>query len=155
MVRQYELFTGSLLSGTYSLLTLTLPDGWVIQRTRIPPDIYYMGVVDGRRWILEGYATYFLSNVVTGDSYRLFIEIKKGLNPIQSEAGASITSFAGHTAYLTVTPVSIGFFRKKPAWEVVLKTVCDKTQRSIKIQITSTHKLPEDVLEAIRDSSCH
>jgi anion-transporting ArsA/GET3 family ATPase len=55
---QFELFTGSLLSGTYNFLTLTLPEGWAIQRTRIPPDIYYMGIVNGKRWILEGFAAY-------------------------------------------------------------------------------------------------
>lgn len=155
MDMQFELFTGSLLSGTYNFLTLALPDGWTIQRTRMPPDIYYMGVVNGKRWILEGYAAYFMVNVVTGDSYELAIEVKKSSRHRPVEAGEKVTSFAGHTAYLSQRDYVRGFLKKVKVKEFVLRTECDVTGRRIYISITSPYDLPEEVLEKMRESSCH
>jgi hypothetical protein len=152
---QFELFTGSLLSGTYNFLTLTLPEGWAIQRTRIPPDIYYMGIVNGKRWILEGFAAYFMVNVVTGDTYELTVEVKKASRNRPVEAGERVTSFAGHTAYISQRNYLRGFFKKTKVKELVLRTECDITGRRIYINITSPHDLPEEVLEKMRESSCH
>ncbi len=155
MARQFELFTGSLLSGIYNILTLTLPEGWTVQRTRIPPDIYYMGVVNGKRWILEGYAAYFIVNVVTGDTYELVIEVKKLSRHKPAEAGETISSFAGHTAYISQRNYVRGVFKKTTIKETTLRTECEITGRRICINITSPHDLPAEVLEKMRESSCH
>jgi hypothetical protein len=155
--RKFELFTGNLIMGTYTFITLALPEGWIVQRSANPPDVYYMGEVGGRRWILEGYAHYYLANQVTGESYDLLVEVKKGKGRKEElpEGRGKLVSLAGHRAFLKVQSYTRGFFRKEPVTEHDIKTYCDVTDRRISIQIASPSELPEEVLEALLDSECH
>ncbi len=157
MRRKFELFTGNLLMGTYTFVTLTLPEGWLIQSSRNPPDVYYMGEVGGRRWILEGYAHYYLANQVTGESYDLLVEVKKGRGRTERRLGEQdrLAYLAGHRAVVTVRSFARGLLRKEPVTEHEIRTYCDVTNRRISIQIASPSKLPEEVLEALLDSECH
>ncbi len=157
MRRKFELFTGNLLMGTYSFITLTLPEGWVIQRSKSPPDVFYMGEVGGRRWILEGYAHYYLANQVSGESYDLLLEVKKGKGRAEGrfEGLVRSVSFAGHTAFVTIRTHASGLFRKEPLTTHEIRTYCDVTNRRISIQIASPSGLPDEVLEALLDSECH
>jgi len=155
--RKFELFTGNLIMGTYTFITLALPEGWLVQRSANPPDVYYMGEVGGRRWILEGYAHYYLANQVTGESYDLLVEVKKGRGRKEDrfKEGERLVSLAGHRASVTIRSYARGFFRKEPVTEHDIRTYCDVTDRRISIQIASPSELPEEVLEALLDSECH
>lgn len=157
MRRKFELFTGNLIMGTYTFITLALPEGWIVQRSKNPPDIYYMGEVEGRRWILEGYAHYYLTNQVTGESYDLLVEVKKGKGRKEDrfKEGERLVSLAGHRAFIKVRSYTRGFFRKEPVTEHDIRTYCDVTDRRISVQIASPSELPEEVLEALLDSECH
>jgi len=155
--RKFELFTGNVLMGTYTLVTLTLPEGWTVQRSRNPPDIYYMGEVAGRRWILEGFAHYLLANQVSGESYDLVVEIRKGRGRADRHAsgGERVVRLGGHIALVTVRSYTRGLFRKERVAEHEIRTYCDVTDRRITIQVTSPSELPEEVLEALQESECH
>ncbi len=157
MRRKFELFTGNIVMGTYTIITLSLPEGWVVQRSSNPPDIYYMGEVGGRRWILEGYAHYFLANQVTGESYDLLIEVRRGRGRRERplEGLERVVKLGGHRALVTVRSYARGLFRKETVTEHEIRTYCDVTDRRISIQISSPSELPEDVLEALLESECH
>ncbi len=157
MRRKFELFTGNVVMGTYTFITLALPEGWVVQRSRNAPDIYYMGEVGGRRWVLEGYAHYYLTNLVTGESYDLLVEVKKGRGKTERRLGEQdrLAYLAGHRAVVTVRSFARGLLRKEPVTEHEIRTYCEVTNRRISIQITSPSELPEEVLEALLDSECH
>lgn len=157
MRRRFELFTGNVLMGTYTMITLTLPEGWAVQRSRSPPDIYYMGEVRGRKWILEGFAHYLLANQVTGESYDLVVEIRKGRGRSDRQAvgGERVVLLGGHRAFVAVRSYERGLFRKERVTEHEIRTYCDVTDRRITIQVTSPSELPEEVLEALLESECH
>jgi hypothetical protein len=66
-------------------------------------------------------------NVVTGDTYELTVEVKKASRNRPVEAGERVTSFAGHTAYISQRNYLRGIFKKTKVKELVLRTECDIT----------------------------
>ncbi|MEN3048049.1 MAG: hypothetical protein ABDH63_04640 [Candidatus Caldarchaeales archaeon] len=152
---RFELFTGNIVIGTYKFLTLVLPEGWAVQRSRAPSDIYYTGVVQGKGWVTEGYAHYYITNLVTGERYDLLVEVKKGTKGVDLTGQSELTTFSGHSASVSRRVYAAGLFRKREVREVTIRTVCELTSRTISIQISSQEDLPKEVMEALTESECH
>ncbi|MCS7118127.1 MAG: hypothetical protein NZ957_05025 [Thaumarchaeota archaeon] len=152
---RFELFTGNIVIGTYRFVNLVLPDGWAVQRSRAPSDVYYTGVVQGKAWVTEGYAHYYLTNLVTGDRSDLYLEVKKGIKGLDVAGQAGLKSFSGHPATIKWRSYATGIFRKREVKEVVITTVCDQTSRTISIQLVSQEELPREVVDTLLESECH
>jgi hypothetical protein len=152
---EFELSAGNIAIGTYTLLYITLPEGWGVTRAESPPDVYYTILKGGGAWVKMGEASYYLVNRVRGDVVGLDVRCRplEGWRPRRDMEGPIQVNT--HQAYIKRVLLKPGLFRRRELHELQLVVPCRDTERVLEIRFTGQGEGIDEIAPQISSLRCH
>lgn len=152
----------NILFGVANFLILSLPKAWRFGREISPPEVDSNIRRGDSLWVTSGRASHILYNEERGVGLELVVIISKGkargFKPKASEVSAQGPMRAGgHEATYLLGRVKRGFFKKKMVETLQLSFYCDRTGRTITLNLTGdcAEGDLQQILEAIPKLECH
>lgn len=103
-----------------------------------PPDISYTTMVGNSGWVQEGESTYYLVNLVSGETLELEIRCKKRTSASEEKhLNATLLNVCGHRGTVKRHTIQAGLFKRRPMQQLKLEVSCDVTNRVLEISITA------------------
>ena len=152
----------NILFGIANFLILPLPKGWRFGREISPSEVDSTTQWGDSLWVTSGRASHVVFNEDREAGLELLVKVSKGkrgkFKPKLSQMrNQGLMRLGGHDANYALGEVERGLFKKKVAQRLQLSFYCDKTNRTIAIELTG--KCPADalnqILQAMSLLQCH
>ncbi len=161
---EHLISAGNIVLGVYRFIKLKLPDGWVVRRSEIPPEIVYTSEINGVSYVAEGISYNYISHVLGDEGFQLKISCRKRSSVDESEILKRLkgrvtgtSSVSSHRSYFYIGEKRFGVFRKRSFNYAKVVFFCDVTRRLFEVEILGTGSIDHlrSILKAIESSQCH
>ena len=138
--------------GVVNFLIVSLPPGWRLVASNIPPEVDRMVAVGGVRWAVEGRAR----NGVVAEKYgaRLDVEVRGGNRLREWERTITVN---GHRGFYRVRRELRGLFRRREVEVLEINFYCDATNRTVRVRFEGPDLSRHigKLVEYFKHSVCH
>lgn len=142
------------LFGVVNFIILSLPEGSRLISGNIPPEINRIVKIGKVRWVSEGHTTNYIVHKNVAFEVKVIVSEGSHLNKFENSIIIN-----GHHAYYRCILTKTGIIRRRQLNRLEINFYCNKTKRTLKLQLSSTYSICERDIDAflalLKDSICH
>ncbi|MDR5694874.1 MAG: hypothetical protein QN198_12375 [Armatimonadota bacterium] len=160
-MRKHVIAAENFLLGATNFVVVTLPEGWKLLRGISPPEVDSNRLFGEVQWVTSGRSPHLLVQPERRSGAELHVLVNRGrrmLDKLKASPGARpFFLHSGHEAFLLHHQVRRGLWRGYLEKGVRLSLFCDRTDRTITLEITGRIGETEiqELLEALQGVECH
>ena len=156
-VRKHVLASANFLLGVSNFMVLALPESYTVGQTINPAEVDATHPARGIAWVLEGRCSHYLRDS-SGPSLELLVKAGRGSHAPRWAQGDDLTNtvVAEHEGQVRLDKLTVGFPRRRVLDRMRAWWPCDRTKRTIQVEILGPEGLDVAALSgALPHTECH
>jgi len=161
-LKKHVIAAKNILFGMGYFIILPLPQGWVITRSYLEPDIHSTVRREDIDWIEAGQTDQIVFHPIRRISLDLMIQIKRGKHDGLDLKGVQVSSqlsgtVGGHPATSCWGEIQEGLFRKKTRKTLRVRFFCPELQHTLFLHFTGTCQETDlrEIYDSLAGLECH
>ena len=155
LVAKHVIASSNLFLGTSNFIVLALPSGYGIGQTINPNEVNATHLARGAAWVVDGRCSHFVRSA-GGPSLELLLVAERGVRRPSWVANGAATLVGGHDGVVLMDSFRTGFPRRREHARLRAWWSCERTKRSLVLEIAGPAPLVLSPLAtALVASECH
>lgn len=153
---KHVIASANFLLGASNFIVLAVPAGYTIGQTINPNEVNATHLARGAAWVVDGRCSHWLRTKAGPSLEMLFIARRGEKRPSWASAAAQPFAIAGHDGVFLIDSFRAGFPRRRDQARLRAWWPCERTKRSVVVEIAGHAPLDlSPFAAALAASECH